>query len=441
MTRAATAAPALTVTDPTIPLGRPGLKEFGGILYEEPKRELSGRDGVRTYSDMMNDAIVGAGILVIKLFMRQVDWRIDSASDDPVDVAARDWLESVWRGMDQSWSEALDALLTCVEQGWSVSEILYVLRDGFYVWEGFELRPQDTLNRWEMDDRGRAVGMWQDDPKTWRSYLLPLEKALHVRLLSHKTSPEGRALLRQAYEAHYYKTQTRRFEGIGIERRLSGMPRIKLPALIMAPSATAEQKQTYEHFKNMGTQVRLNRQACVIMPSDRDEAGNLLYEFDLVTSDGSSAVVDTDTIINRYNKEIAISMLVDVILVGHENVGSYSLASSKTNLLSLGLGAYLDAVADALNRQAVARLFALNPQVAHGEHLPKFCHGDVETVDWQELAEKLKALTLGGVDITDEATQMWLRKQAGLPEVAPGSLSDEDVVDDEDEEPAPEEVP
>ena len=111
-----------------------------------------------------------------------------------------------------------------------------------------------------------------------------------------------------------------------------------------------------------------------------------------------------------------MTLLTDVILMGHEKVGSFSLASSKTSILAASLGAYADGIIDVLNRHLVPRLFALNGVSL--ERLPKFTHSDIETVDLGELGTYIGALAAAGAPIfpSDEGVlERHLLQQAGLP--------------------------
>lgn len=109
-----------------------------------------------------------------------------------------------------------------------------------------------------------------------------------------------------------------------------------------------------------------------------------------------------------------MTVLADFILLGHEKVGSYSLSSSKTNLFSLALGAWLDMITEVLNRFAVPRLFELNAFPV--TELPKIIHGDVETPDLKELGDFIKTLSGAGFSLfPDDDLEAWIRSIAGMP--------------------------
>jgi hypothetical protein len=109
-----------------------------------------------------------------------------------------------------------------------------------------------------------------------------------------------------------------------------------------------------------------------------------------------------------------MSMLADVLMLGHEKVGSYALASSKTNLFATAIGAYLDATEDVLNRHLVPRLFRWNGMQT--SELPQFKHGDIEAQDLSEMAAFLKEISqAGGAIFPNRDLENYLLEQAGLP--------------------------
>ena len=67
----------------------------------------------------------------------------------------------------------------------------------------------------------------------------------------------------------------------------------------------------------------------------RDEYEGLVlphgFEFELVST-GGARQFDTNAIINRYDTKIAMTVLADFIMLGHQKVGSFALSSDKTEL-------------------------------------------------------------------------------------------------------------
>jgi hypothetical protein len=108
-----------------------------------------------------------------------------------------------------------------------------------------------------------------------------------------------------------------------------------------------------------------------------------------------------------------MTVLADFIIMGHEKVGSFSLASSKTNMFTTALEAWVGVIKSVMNRKAIPMLFHLNGDDL--EELPQLEFGDIETVDLKELAAYITALTGAGVDLSGEKSSEYLKTQGNIP--------------------------
>jgi len=110
-----------------------------------------------------------------------------------------------------------------------------------------------------------------------------------------------------------------------------------------------------------------------------------------------------------------MTVLADFILLGHEKVGSFALSSTKTNLFSTAIGAFLDSIAEVFNTHAIPKLFALN-SFQGITSLPTIAHGDIETPDLKELGEYVTVLSGAGAPLfPDDQLENYLREVASLP--------------------------
>lgn len=199
-------------------------------------------------------------------------------------------------------------------------------------------------------------------------------------------------------------------EAISIERDGTGLPLIYAPAQWALPSATPEEVAQFELCKRLVRNVRIDEQMGLVLPAIFDQAGNQLLTFQLVTSGGARAI-NTDEIIQRYELRITQSLLCDLLFLGHEDVGSFALASSKSTIQSMSLGGYLTVIKDEFNRRCLPLLWRLNafPE----QYRPTLVHGDVETIDLTELARFM--LSFGRL-FNAQDLENTIRTLAGLPE-------------------------
>ena len=417
--------------------GATGLRTNYGRVEEEPLRKLQG-DAWRTVLAEMtaNDAIVGAVLRSIELLMRQVTWQMVPATDEPDDEEASTFVQECLDDMSASWEDTLSEIVSFLPWGWSYLETVYKLRggetetattrsrfdDGRIGWRKWSIRSQDSLVRWEFDEEGGIQGMVQMVPPGYEEVMIPITKALLFRTTSRKNSPEGYSILRNAYVSWFYKHQLERLEAIVYER-FAGIPKVSIPSEVINTGG-----QPLEMWKQVATNLRRHEQAGLVIPSNRDERGNRLYDVELMTTPGESRV-DFDTPIRRYGADIAKSTLNDFIVLGHDGVGSYALANSKTNMFATALSAWLDAITGVINRHAIPRLLRLNG-VETPNGLPTLQHGEVERIDFAAFGELIERLTKAGVELTLE-DERYIREKVGLP-VPETTEEEEDNGEDED---------
>src|SRR5215471_3111168 len=412
--------------------GTSGLRRAGGYVREDLLVELTGLQGVRKYREMRdNSPVIGSCLYALEMLTRNVKWTITPADDTAEAKRYADLLEGMlFDDLDMPWALLLSEILSFLPFGWSLFEMVFKRRQGLdpplnpdgsrslpsqftdgYIGLGkIAPRSQDTLLRWEFDHTGGLLGMHQLDPWMGRHAYLPYEKCLLFRPTSYKNSPEGRSVLRTAYRPYYMVTHIENTEGIGIERDLAGLPVFGTPPQWWLPTATPTEVAQLELVKRLGRNIRQDEQACLVYPLMYDAAGNLLFKFELASSGGAKAI-NTDTIIQRYELRITQSLLCDLLFLGHEDVGSFALASSKSTTQAMSLGGYLTAIKDEINRRCIPLLWRLNAFPAKLQ--PKLMHGDVESVDLTELARFILSFSrvFNAQDLENRFRQM-----AGLPE-------------------------
>lgn len=416
-----------------IEIGSTGLNRVGGYIQEDINAALRGtqwRDNVTEMKEQ--DAIVGAMLFAIKMLMRGVPMEIVPA--DEGSKAARNEAEFVRTCIDDmsmSWADTLGEILTMLPWGYSPFEVVYKVRrgdsndpsrrskytDGRFGWRKWGIRGQQTIERWLFDDDGGIQGLVQLAPPRYNRVEIPIEKLLLFRTESNQNNPEGRSVLRNAYVSWYYKNNIQRIEAIGIERDLAGFPIAFIPSQYLISSASDDQVALRDAIKDIVTGVKRDQEEGVIFPSDTDENGNKLFDFAL-TSSGGQRQFDTDTIIGRYDQRMAMTVLADFILLGHEKVGSNALSVDKTKLFQSAISAWLTSIADVINRFAIPRLMRFNgvPADLH----PSLKFGDVDTISLDQLSEFVSKLTGANLIIPDDKLEAHLRQSADLPPIPEG---------------------
>lgn len=424
----ATTSPGAQDVDPLMEYGGTGLPQSGGVIREEWLPQLIGQRAHRAYREMRdNDATIGALLFAIESTVRQVDWEVRPADTTPDANADAQFVDECISDMSHTWSDFMAEALSMLVFGWSYHEIVYKRRDGNNPddatrdsrfddgrigWRKFPIRAQETLERWEMDEHGGIRGLWQVTPNGSRRYI-PIEKSLLFRTSQHKGNPEGRSLLRNAYRSWYFLKRIQEIEAIGVERDLAGLPIIGVPPALFASDTG---NAALEEWKRIGRNIRVDDQTCIVYPLAYDEAGNPAIKIELLSTSGSR-LFDTSQIVDRYTRSMLMSVLADVILLGHETTGTQALAVEKTAYFLRGLQSLVDSIAQTFNTYAIPRLFALNG-IARDVY-PELVPGSLERTDATRLAASIGELAKAGMPLfPDPATEQYVRTVMGLPDVA-----------------------
>ena len=143
------------------------------------------------------------------------------------------------------------------------------------------------------------------------------------------------------------------------------------------------------------TQVRRDQRWGGLVPSEMTEEGKPSgYKFKLLGTSGKRQI-ETDAIIRRYESRMLMLFLAQFLILGQDKVGSFSLASSMTDLFSVAIGTFMDIISSVFNRFAIPRLQRMNGRPM--ELNPTLVHGDIETPDLKEIGEYIGALANAGM--------------------------------------------
>lgn len=413
-------------------LGVTGLARDGGVVRDEYLRELQGDRWLAVVREMNNDPVVGAIMFAVEMLLRRVPVSVQPADESAAAQEQAQFIEQCIGDMSTDWADTLAEILTMLPYGWAYLEVVYKQRggdvdapeqrskysDGRIGWRKWSIRSQETRERWEFDDTGGVQGMWQR-LDNGAPVLIPIEKALLFRTAQRKGSPEGRSVLRSAYRPWFFKRNIENIEGIGIERDLAGLPVAKVPAEVLAQETDAMRAQ-YTQIKEIITNIRRDEQEGVIWPLVRDDNGNERYTLELLSAAGERQF-DTGAIVQRYEQRIAMSVLADFILLGHEAVGSYALSATKASMFKSALQAWLTSIAGVINAHAIPRLLRLNGMDV--TLAPQFTFGAVGDVDIETVIAFVKDMGAAGMQFfPSPELENKLRGDVGLP-----PLSDEDL--------------
>lgn len=409
--------------------GRIGQNKYAGIFFEEFDPNLQGRRGIEVYKEMSeNDDVIGAILFAIEMLVRQVEFTVEPAGDTKQDHEAAEFVKGCMDDMEDTWQDVLSEVLSFLPYGWSYHEICYKRRmgrnknallnskydDGLIGWQKLPIRAQETLWRWEYDEEDRLVGMTQMAMPDFALRTIPKEKALHFRTKSRKNNPEGKSILRNAYRSWFFKKRMQEIEGIGVERDLAGLPILHPPEDVdIWNSEDPDMVRSLAYAEKLVQNVRRDAIEGIVLPHG--------WEFELLNG-GSKRQFEVGNIIERYDNRMAMSVLADFVLLGHQSVGSFALSSEKTELFSVAIGTYLKVICEAFNNQAIPRLIDLNEEHFKGiTGYPIMKHGDIETVNLTEISTFLEKMIGIGLLAPEENLAKYVRTLGNLPDPVEGA--------------------
>lgn len=122
-----------------------------------------------------------------------------------------------------------------------------------------------------------------------------------------------------------------------------------------------------------------------------------------------------------------MTLFADMLKMGQDQVGSYSLAGAKTNIMSLAIESRLKEIEDVLNNDLVPQLFALNGY-APDEELPKLKYGELDRIDLEEYSKAVqRVFSVGGIEF-DRQIANRIRKAMGVDEKPADQEVDKDLI-------------
>lgn len=430
-----------TATVTALPPEKPVFNELGETGYsrwsndEEPLRELALGSPSRwkLLREMrLNDPVIAATFFAIENSLKQATWRVAPVSESEADLACAKFCESCLHDMSTPWVDTLDHILLMLEQGVTAMEVVYKRRlgpkpqayttdpapsdfsDGKIGWRKWAPRPVETLvsgDEFVLDKQGgiEGVNQWTEDgPK-----FIPIERLLLFRTtVVPAGTPWGRPVHRAMWTSYYFTRNFQEIEGIGVERDLAGIPIVYLGN----DCTTTGPNSDFELAKDLVVNLRNDEQAGIVVPHPKmghaAEGQGMLVE---LLSAGGARAHDVGAIIERLDKRKALSVLAQFIMLGMDRTGSYALSRNQNDLFVLAIIAWLQKIADVINRIAIPRLLRYNvfPNITG---IPKVQPSEVGIPDLNTIATFVNQLVGREVLHPDKELERHLRQMARLPE-------------------------
>ena len=399
-------------------IGGVGLRTSNGYIYEEAKQELRYPQSIKTFKAMSYDATIKAANVAIDTLVSKVRWRFDVPKDAPAEaVEAAEFLNYAMANMEQqTWREFINEVGSYRVFGYHVAEKIWKKVEtgkwkGKLKWKQLATRSQDTVGEWVWDknDPDMLAGCVQDlsyvnsDIARYNSRLsgkteieIPRNKFLLFRYDPKKNNPMGNSPLLGCYIPWKQKTIAEEYELIGLSRDLGGTIEIGVAAEYLAKAAenpAGPEAQNIEIMKQNAANLHAGDSTYIMKPIAYDDKGNELFTFELKGVQGSGKQFDLNAIINRKQNEILTLYLADVLKMGQDKVGSYSLSDTKTNLMAMGIQYHLDLITDVINSDLIPQTLAMNGWFLESHQMPFLTYEDLEDEDRAEFAKGVQQVS------------------------------------------------
>jgi hypothetical protein len=405
----------------------------GYVLSPERSSKLIGMEKYRTFADIMtNVSIVAAGVRYFLNVIAKPTWSCEPADASSEAQQYADFLSEVlFDDLDTPWSRLVRRSGNYRFHGFAISEWIAKRRDdGKIGFQDVEWRPQWTIWRWDVDDKGKIQGAWQRDPLTGRQLGLPRGKIFYLVDDTLTDNPEGMGLLRHCVDPAMRLREYLDQEAIGFLRDLRGIPIGKAPLdelkravqngditqaqMDTAVNNLADFVQLEKKLKN--TALVLNSQPYVNQTdSGLTVAGAPKWGIDLVTGQAPGLEAVAAAIV-RINTEIARILGVEGLMLGSDSVGSHALSKDKSSTLYMLANSVLRDIRLQAQRDLVWPLWSLNGFPA--DKMPKLKSEDVSPRDVEQVARVLQQMAAAGsVLAPDDEAQNFVRDLLGAPHV------------------------
>lgn len=423
-----------------------GNKVRAGRIYAEANTAFQYPQFIRTVNEIRNNPTVGGAMNVYRMMISRVNWRVEPPkSSTDIDKERALLVSTMMDDMEGSWKGFIEEVVPYLEYGYDIHEKVLrrrLLRNGSKYNDGLvgirKLSPrnQDTIERWQFDDTGAyLLSVEQNISNLENSYRFANRKDPSTGLISidrekfllftasgNKGNPQGNSLYKSIYLAVKTLTLLQENELVGISKDIQGILKIAIPPKYLAPDASAEDKAVVASFNSIIDNYNQGTQRGLVVPLMIDpESKQPLFTYDLMESKGA-AKYDVEDIIKRLQSDILSALNVDILKLGADGAGSFSLAESKSSVLALAIDYRLREIATTLNEDLMSTIYSMNGWSQ--ENMCKFVYDDVEDIDLAEYAKAIQQVQSVGGLILDIALINRTRRAFGIPELPDDSIID-----------------
>lgn len=424
------------VTIPRVSLresGFIGLKSTNGYIIESPSRVFRYPEMLQVVAEMRNNPTIAACMTAYKVLMSRAEWYIESpVGSSEEEIERGKFVASCMDDMEHSWMSTVANWYDFMEYGSHVSEKVFRRRlykngsrynDGLVGLRKIAPRARSSIQRWDFSTDGRELlGVEQTLRYVDKAYVfadqldergfiyIPREKFLLFTCDNSLQNPEGSSILAKVYLAFKQLSLLQDQELLSVAKNIQGILKITAPAKYFDPNASEADKAVLAGYQAIINNYNAGTQRGLLVPSLNDDNGKALFTYDLMESRGQQQ--DVGAIIKRLQGDILSGLSCDVIKMGTEGAGSFSLSDGSTNILSLAVSHRLNEISDVLNQDLVKDIYARNGWEMH--NLPKFKYRDISPASMEETSKFIQRVASAGCLELDRGVLNQIREYGGF---------------------------
>lgn len=409
--------------------GYSGAVVYSGYVQQNEKdSRLIGTRRYVTFSEMLaNTAIVSAGVRYFLNIVSKPVWRVEPADDSEIAEYYAELVESMLYDMDTPWFKIIRRASLYRFYGFSVQEWTAKLRpDGVIGMKDIAPRPQATIERWDVDERGHVHGVYQASPVTFDIAYIPRNKLVYIVDDTLHDSPEGLGLFRHLVSPTDRLRRYEELEGFGYEADLRGIPVARAPLAeieslvqegkLSRSDANALKQPLTDFVENhiRGPKLGLLLDSMTYQSLDESATPSGIPQWDVKLLEGSNAnAQEVAAAIHRVSLEIARILGVENLLIGGDGSGSLALSRDKSYNFYLLIEATLNELVESFEHDFIDPIWRMNgfdPALK-----PSFKTDSLRFRDAEQLTAALRDVAQAGVPLApDDPAINEIRDHLGL---------------------------
>lgn len=425
--------------------GTPGLRQFNGLILEEADRDLRGHNFIHIVELMKKDPVVSAPMSLYRMMLGRPKWSVAATKEaGEYQKSKAKLINTMLSDMTHSWFSFIREVSSMIEYGFCVNEVVLRRRlkrkgskynDGIVGIHSLPIRAQNTvINGWQYSKDGRElVSVKQTIPSPLYNRFvasdveIPRKKFLLFNTDTHKGNPVGNSPFKACYIPWCYRVDIEERESVGIGRDLQGIFLAEIPPNFLDPNGTEEEKAVGEMFKAIASGVQNNEKSGLVLPKQTDfDSKQDMFRYSLLQTSGSRAY-NTSDIIARYDRKILTALFADLLAMGQNSVGSFSLADAKSSILAMAIEFRLQEIKDVLDTHLIPLLYEINGWDS-SEGYPEFQFSDLDERDIEKFSSAVQRLAATGMIERDREVMNIVRETIGATPYPDDKPVDNDIL-------------